>query len=73
MNCARPTIVRPGLGLGGSGQNLSHRNCACPACEPQLLRFRLIAEPAARATLRNWVYPLSESRDADDDRCSLCG
>jgi len=37
----------------------------------QLLRFRLIAEPAALATLRSWSYPLSESRDADDDRASL--
>jgi hypothetical protein len=37
----------------------------------QLLRFRVIPEPAARATLRNWVYPLSESRDADNDRASL--
>ncbi len=37
----------------------------------QLLRFRLIAELAAPATLRSWTYPLSESRDADDDRASL--
>lgn len=37
----------------------------------QLLRFRLIAEPGAVATLRNWTYPLSESRDADDDRAGI--
>ena len=34
----------------------------------QLLRFRLIPEPSASATLRSWTYPLSELQDAEDDR-----
>ncbi len=39
--------------------------------DARLLRFRLDTKPWAATALRSWTYPLSESRDADDDRGPL--